>query len=288
MYSKACSLLWSTVKLGLLFVIVAAPAGGGGSGGGASAVPALQYTINDRGTTTTPNCDFSLGYICRFAAAAGATVTVANTPGTPTAPVHVEIHAYINNANAAITFPATFFAPQGGNPNVSPVMLATQRAGGGSANSVFVWSCDGTNCYYQDASMEKDTWNINVAGTGLFSGATNTFSNGSASALKLTAGSVLSSTGGTAPTLTAGCNGAGSSVNASSTDNRGQFTTQTANATTCTLTFNHTWPQAPFCLVVDANANIVPIGVSVGAESTTTLVIDFASQANKVFNYMCM
>lgn len=100
-------------------------------------------------------------------------------------------------------------------------------------------------------------------------------------------GGLINSTGGTAPTLTAGCNGAGSAVAAGSTDNRGQITTQTAAATTCTMTFNHTWPQAPFCLAADSEAQITPAAYSVGATSTTTVVFDFVSAANDKFNYHC-
>jgi hypothetical protein len=103
-------------------------------------------------------------------------------------------------------------------------------------------------------------------------------------------GNTFSSTGGAAPTLSAGCNGAGSSVTTGSTNNRGQLTTQTALATTCTITWSAAgvWGQSPFCVFDDAGANIAPKTVSVGACGTSTCVIDFVSAANDKFNWVCM
>jgi hypothetical protein len=103
-------------------------------------------------------------------------------------------------------------------------------------------------------------------------------------------GGVIQSTGGAAPTLTAGCNGAGSSVLTGSTNNRGQFTTQTAAATTCTLTFSAAgiWNQAPFCLFADADASITPVAFAAGAITAATAIVDFVSASNKIINYICM
>lgn len=88
--------------------------------------------------------------------------------------------------------------------------------------------------------------------------------------------------GGSAPTITAGCNGAGSSISGS--DLAGTVTGQTAAATTCTITFNSAYASAPYC---------TPVGVSsplTGAitTTTTTLQVNFASTANYVFNYNCV
>jgi hypothetical protein len=106
-----------------------------------------------------------------------------------------------------------------------------------------------------------------------------------------TAGGIISATGGTAPTLTAGCNGAGSGVTAGSTNNRGIITTQTAASTTCTITWSAAaaWPQAPFCIFYDANASITPKIYSTGACGTATCVVDYASVAVATpVGYLCM
>ncbi len=103
-------------------------------------------------------------------------------------------------------------------------------------------------------------------------------------------GVAIQSTGGTAPTISAGCNGAGSSVTAGSTNNRGQITTQTSATTTCTISFSAAgaWAQTPFCVVGDSQAQITPAAYSVGATSTSSFVVDFVSAANDKFNYVCM
>lgn len=102
-------------------------------------------------------------------------------------------------------------------------------------------------------------------------------------------GNAIQSTGGAAPTISAGCNGAGSSVTAGSTNNRGQVTTQTAAATTCTISFSAAgvWAQAPFCIAADSQAQITPAAYSVGATTTSTFVVDFVSASNDKFNYVC-
>jgi hypothetical protein len=288
MYSKACSLLWSAVKLGLLFVIVAAPAGGGG--GGSSSVPALPYTVNNLGTTNSPACNFNLGYICLWTQTANSTLTVSNIPGTSSAPaiVTLEISAGNNGASQTITAPATFLGPQSASAgNYGALVLYTsQKGGGGNALNTFSFTCDGTNCFQVNPNAGFQVGTLQVGTESV--AASLQISSGAANGLNVSGGSLLSVTGGTAPTLTAGCNGAGSSVAASATDNAGTFTSQTAAATTCTLTFNHTWPQAPHCFCGDANASTSPVACSAGTMSTTTAVFDFASTASRVWAYHCL
>lgn len=109
-----------------------------------------------------------------------------------------------------------------------------------------------------------------------------------ANAMQVVKGGVISLKGGTPPTITAGCNGAGLVNPASpSTDNKGTFTSQSSAATTCTLTFNHTWPQAPQCTCWDNNASTSPVGCSTGATSQTTAVFDFASTTSRTWGYSC-
>ena len=104
-------------------------------------------------------------------------------------------------------------------------------------------------------------------------------------AVSLPAGAALQSTGGTAPTLTAGCNGAGSSVTAGSTNNRGKITTQTAASTSCTITWSASgvWNQAPFCVFMGTP------GLTPGACTTSTCVVNFTSiSAATPITYLCM
>lgn len=88
-------------------------------------------------------------------------------------------------------------------------------------------------------------------------------------------------TGGSAPTLTAGCNGAGSVI--SGTDAAGTITGQTAAATTCTLQFGTVYAAAPNCV---ASGQTTPL-TGAFTPSTTTLVVNFASTANYKWSYVC-
>ena len=102
-------------------------------------------------------------------------------------------------------------------------------------------------------------------------------------------GGVLQSYGGTAPTVTAGCNGAGSGVTGS--NSAFQLTTQSSGAaTTCTVSFSASGPfhAAPICVCDDASASITPPAYSIGAVSTSTIVIDFASATSAVLNCVCI
>ncbi|HEX9613606.1 MAG TPA: hypothetical protein VGA05_08330 [Candidatus Bathyarchaeia archaeon] len=87
---------------------------------------------------------------------------------------------------------------------------------------------------------------------------------------------------GTAPTLTAGCNGAGS-AGVTGTDNAGLINGQTAAATTCTVTFAKTYTTAPFC-----TANGVNGAVTLLSTTTTALVIVFPSTAGWFGSFICV
>jgi hypothetical protein len=94
----------------------------------------------------------------------------------------------------------------------------------------------------------------------------------------------ISVAGSAAPSLTAGCNGAGSSV--TGTNYSGVVTGQTAAATTCTLTFatgSGAFINAPNCVASGLSS---PLTGAV-TPSSTTLVVSFASTANYKFNYLC-
>lgn len=137
--------------------------------------------------------------------------------------------------------------------------------------------------------------NINVAvqpkGTGAFTIMANGANNPVLAMQGSTSGQLFFSTGstgghgtyafsGTAPTLTAGCNGAGSSI--SGTDINGTVGNQTAAATSCTVTFGTAFGAAPRCVV--SGHQVAPTTV---VPSTATLVINFASTAAAVFDWIC-
>ena len=88
----------------------------------------------------------------------------------------------------------------------------------------------------------------------------------------------------TAPTITAGCNGAGSSVGAGSSDLHGWVTGQTAAVTTCTITFGTAFTNRPACVASGENSPLTGV-ITVG---TGTLVVNFASTGNFKFDWICM
>ena len=87
---------------------------------------------------------------------------------------------------------------------------------------------------------------------------------------------------GAAPTITAGCSGAGSAVGAGTTDTAGTITGSTSAATTCTITFANAYTTAPICVSTGKQSAILTQTIS-----TTTLVTTFASTANYIFTYIC-
>lgn len=98
----------------------------------------------------------------------------------------------------------------------------------------------------------------------------------------------LQSAGQTAPTLTAGCNGAGGAVTGS--NNSFTVTTQSSGAATaCTIHFaGGGFPSVPHCSCGDANGvttgAIIP---SVGTTTATDLIVDFTSSTSTKFNCNC-
>lgn len=85
----------------------------------------------------------------------------------------------------------------------------------------------------------------------------------------------------TAPTLTAGCNGAGSVVTGN--DARGTITGQTAAATSCTLSFGTAYSSAPACAITGLSSPLTG-AITVG---TGSIVVNFASTANYKWSYVC-
>jgi CBS domain containing-hemolysin-like protein len=87
-----------------------------------------------------------------------------------------------------------------------------------------------------------------------------------------------------ATTLTAGCNGAGSSLDAGSTDLAGGLTGQTAAATTCTVTFGVGFTSAAQHCVVSGETS----PITSYTQTLTTLVVNFASTSNYKWKWICM
>ncbi len=93
----------------------------------------------------------------------------------------------------------------------------------------------------------------------------------------------LGSAQATAPTITAGCNGAGMAVGAGSSDLHGWATGQTSVATTCTVTFGTGFTNRPSCNVTGEQSAILT-----STPGTGTLVVTFLSTANYKFDWHCM
>ena len=85
-----------------------------------------------------------------------------------------------------------------------------------------------------------------------------------------------------APTLTGGCNGAGSSIATNATDSAGTVTGQTAAATSCTLTFHTAYTNTPFCVVSGQTGAITSY-----TPATSTLTVNFASTAGFKWTWVC-
>lgn len=100
------------------------------------------------------------------------------------------------------------------------------------------------------------------------------------------AGHIRTGAGGAAaPTITAGCSGAGSSVRSDSTDFSGHFTSQTSSSSTCTITFSQSFLTTvpPKCVV--SGETVAPTTV---VPSASTLVVNFANTTNAVFDWICV
>ena len=249
--------------------------------------------INELGAITTGNtatCNFTNTLICHFTASGAApAITIANPTALPTNQlVHI---GFTQSVAGYPTFTwGTVFQYYRSQTDAMAAMNGNVSASNFYTNSttgiawLAFWS-DGTNLTLigsgQDAEFHKITLNQLVVN----SNANNPLG------LNVTGGqhivTSLANTG-VAPTVTAGCNGAGLVQPAGqSTDNAGHFTTQTAAATTCTLTFHNAFANAPDCMFYDNSAAAVPIAYSTGAITTTTAIVDFASAAAKNIGYSC-
>jgi len=210
------------------------------------------------------------------------------------------IWATYNSANTALEFvlnnssPTLQLAATGTNVNfVKITAVATGNspaveAVGGDANIQFMFASKGASpiifrtqgtggaTQFQISDTVGATRNISVTGS---NGGNPTLST-TAGGLTITPTTPHTNWGGTTPTLTAGCNGAGSSVSGS--DTAGTVTGQTAAATTCTLTFNTAFGAAPRCVASGEQSALTAI-----TPGTGTLVVTFASTANFKWDYVC-
>lgn len=118
--------------------------------------------------------------------------------------------------------------------------------------------------------------NGGTAGSAQLNGSTS----GAASITASATGGHLHHSSSSTPSLTAGCNGTGSSV--VGTDLVGLAGNQTAVATSCTLTFGTAYAAAPRCI---AAGNTGPL--TSYSTTTTALTVNFASTANFLFTYFC-
>jgi len=153
----------------------------------------------------------------------------------------------------------------GSATGVGPVLSAV----GSDANIPMGFTAKGTSpfIFLPGSSSPAVNWNGLTSGTATI-GVGNT-------------GGHFSVTSNSTPSLTAGCNGAGSSVTGS--DLNGTVTGQTAAATTCTLTFATAYGTTPNCVVSGQNSPLT----GAFTPSTATLVVNFASTANYKWSYVC-
>ncbi len=267
--------------------IATAAQGGTGKAYGEPGVNELG-TIANAGTVT---CNFTNTYLCHWtAASAGATYTVANPTGLPTnAMVGIGLTQVATGYPTITTWGTAFLyyksstdaiaAMQG---NVSTTMLYTNAATGTAW--LWFWS-DGTNLTLMPGGEAQEMLTLKLGGALTVQGASQLNGTATAGGNAVFQGNI-STNSQTAPTLTAGCNGAGV-VQPVGQNFAGHFTTQTAAATTCTLTFSPAFANAPDCYFYDASATITPVAFSTGATATTSAVVDFASVAAKKIGYLC-
>jgi hypothetical protein len=153
--------------------------------------------------------------------------------------------------------------------------------------ALYVWGGSSWSIYTSTNLASPGAIGGTTPAAGTFTALTGTVVTGTTS-INATTGAPISSDGGTAPTITAGCVTTGGSV--TGTNNAGTITTGSSAATTCTMTFNAAtaFAVAPTCVFTDANASITPVAYSAGAASTTTVVVDFVSASSKKINYVCI
>lgn len=268
-------------------------------------------SITDGGTAT---CNWANGSVCTFSMAGAVTL---GAPSNPTAnslywviaspAANFKTYAY-NSIFKCVTSDSNGAAQT--CPNKAPSTQST-------VTYADAWWYDGTS--YWQVSSTPSTVNtqgvfapqIKVGALGLSNASNGNLTISTASAI-FNGGTLISNTGGTSPTATCSggstgvvvsagnssctgsaapfpcCTGSGAGHCSNSTDNKGMIQTSSSASTSCTITFNHTWPQSPACVVGDGAASITPTAVSSGDTSTTTFVMDFASATSKVFNWVCM
>ena len=158
-----------------------------------------------------------------------------------------------------------------------------------SGRQVSLLGFDGQNVIIGDVNVHNGSSSIipqvNVASA---TGKTITTTTG---AMGPTGGGVLQSYGGTLPTCA--CTGGSPTCTAQTgaSNSAGELdVTGGTGMTTCTLTFSasDTFHAAPVCLFTDKNASVTPLSYSTGAESTSTVVFDFASATAFNVNYICV
>lgn len=128
---------------------------------------------------------------------------------------------------------------------------------------------DGTGKFAHIRAASADVWQLRVTDfTALFSTVLQW------NELQFTVNQHANYTQSTAlPTLTAGCNGAGSSVVAGSTDVAGNVVGQTNPATSCTLQFATAYTSAPICVAIGNGGTLAltptTANIQVGLPTTT-------------------
>ena len=160
-------------------------------------------------------------------------------------------------------------------------------ANGGAVGQVMTLSAAG-GLYVGSTITDAGAGNIQAKNNLITTTGTVTSTTG---AIGPTAGGILQSYGGTLPTCA--CTGGSPTCTAQTgaSNSAGELDVTGGTAmTTCTLTFSSSgaFHAAPICIFVDKNASATPLGYSTGAESTSTVVFDFASATAFDVNYICV
>ena len=266
----------------------AVPGAIGGTTPGAGTFANINQVNNQGSQTSAVTCNFSLGAICVWNQGANTvSVTASNLPTDQWVEFIATVSGVVNINFGANVEALSSYATFGYGTSPSAFVEAGVHAFFGWSDGTDIWLAPSDSMAFFGNASALSLWVANA-----YNIAAGNFyiNNSNNQALHLQNGGLFSVSlnSGTSPTLTAGCNGAGSSVAAGSTDNRGTFTGQTTATASCTLTFNHTWPQAPFCVATDGSGGTTKNPISVGTASTTAVSFYFASTANQVVNYMCM
>lgn len=245
---------------------------------------AIGILIDGNGSNNTSNTDFNSFY--------GVNVSIPNASGTVQAAIDLkacdsnvfyDTKVFLNSVNsvgvqfdysAVNSWPASNTFVNLDSSGTTGAFINNSSTPGSSARPNYIIGLVETNGFSAPNNFANlavySSHNINL----------NQGGNNPSTQLQATNGH-LGYTGNSTPTLTGGCNGAGSSV--TGTDNAGIVQGQTAAATSCVLTFAHAYAAPPVCMLI---GNTAPL-TGTNNNSNTAITVNFAAAANFFWSYIC-